>query len=184
MTDAIPFDEPVFAEQADAVVSPCGLYRYCLARRWATEGKTLCFVMLNPSTADSVAAVDDATTRKCKRFARIKGFTAIEVVNLYAYRATDPADLKYMGYPVGPLDDAYLLSTARRVDKAGGTVCVAWGAAAPMDRARQVLADLAELGIEPVSLAVTKRGHPAHPLYLSSTSGFNNFAYGREAVAA
>src|SRR5689334_20041621 len=70
-----------------AVLSPCGLYRYRLTRRWG-DGPALLFVMLNPSTAD--ATEDDPTIRRCTGFAKREGMPAIEVVNLFAWRATDP----------------------------------------------------------------------------------------------
>jgi hypothetical protein len=72
-------------------------FRYRLGRRWV-EGAAVCFVLLNPSTADEMQ--DDATVRRCIAFAKAHGFDALEVVNLYAYIATDPADLRRAGYPV------------------------------------------------------------------------------------
>lgn len=53
-----------------ALVSPCGLYRYWLDRKWAIEANaSIClFVGLNPSTAD--ADQDDPTIVKCMDFAK------------------------------------------------------------------------------------------------------------------
>src|SRR5215471_15764062 len=62
-----------------------GPYRYLLSRRWRPGAPAL-FVMLNPSTADDTA--DDPTIRRCIGFARRWGAPAVEVVNLYALRAT------------------------------------------------------------------------------------------------
>jgi hypothetical protein len=144
-----------------AVISPCGQFRYRLGRRWA-DGPELVFVMLNPSTAD--AERDDPTIRRCIAFAKAHGYSAIEVVNLFAYRATDPSDLRAAGCPVGPEND-------RHIDEAmpelPGVVCVAWG-----DRARglarpgEVLRIIERALAIPCSLAVTKHGMPAHPLML------------------
>lgn len=175
MTDAIPFTEPVFAEEHDAVISDDGRFRYWLTRRWAAGGKTLLFVMLNPSTAD--ADEDDATVLKCKRFAKIQGYTSIEIVNLYAYRATSPAELRAEGCPVGLLNDDWISRRAFVVSQQGGRVCVAWGVNAGEARARQVMQLLTDVGAEPVALKITKEGHPGHPLYLSSMSGFKPFSY-------
>lgn len=163
--EAVAFTE-VFTEHRDAVFSPNGDYRYRLIRRWG-EGKTLLFVMLNPSTADANA--DDNTVRKCMRYARINGFTGIEVVNLFAYCATDPIELRLAGYPVGPGNDAAIRESAARIVADGGKVCVAWGANVKgLARPNEVLRMLAELGAVPHTLKLTRDGYPSHPLYLSS----------------
>ena len=70
--------------QSGATISPCGIYRYRLWRRWG-EGRSCVFVMLNPSTAD--ALVDDNTIRSCVRLAQELGFGGIIVVNLFALRS-------------------------------------------------------------------------------------------------
>jgi len=77
-----------------ATFSACGRFRYRLSRTWR-PGPPLLFVMLNPSTAD--AREDDPTLRRCLGFAQRAGFGALEVVNLFAYRATDPRDLRAAG---------------------------------------------------------------------------------------
>ena len=73
-----------------ADISPCGKYRYSLWRDWDWQGfaNRVMFVGLNPSTAD--ATNDDPTIRRCVRFATDWGFGGLVMVNLFAYRATDP----------------------------------------------------------------------------------------------
>src|SRR5262249_14212908 len=94
-----------------AVISDCGRYRYSLTRRWgdAAEPRAL-FVMLNPSTAD--AEQDDPTIRRCIGFAKAWGMGSLEVVNLYALRATDPAALLSAPDPIGPKNDTMITSAA------------------------------------------------------------------------
>jgi len=134
--DVLPEIE-LYQEQRGAVISDCGKYRYHLHRQWG-EGKTLLFVMLNPSTANGTD--DDRAILKCMRYGRIKGFTRIEVVNLFAYRATDPIDLRLAGFPVGPENDDYIMATAGQVVSEGGQVCVAWGTNVKgLDRPREVM---------------------------------------------
>ena len=77
------------AMERGADISPCGRYRYSLWRKWG-PGATCMFVGLNPSTADETA--DDPTIRRCMAFARDWGYGALCMANLFAYRATDPAD--------------------------------------------------------------------------------------------
>ena len=55
----------------NAIISPCGAYRYLLKRQaesMAPMKSTALFIMFNPSTAD--ATLDDPTVRRCRGFAR------------------------------------------------------------------------------------------------------------------
>lgn len=147
----------------EAWISGCGRYRYRLARRW-TEGwgRPAVFVMLNPSTAD--AFVDDPTIRRCVGFAKAWGCDRLVVVNLYAFRATQPRDLWRAEDPVGPQNDDHLEGAAYTAARYDGPLVAAWGAHAKADRVAQVL----EIpGMDRlVALGVTKSGAPRHPLYL------------------
>lgn len=87
------------AVQRDAHLSPCRRYRYALWRRWG-DGPHAMFIGLNPSTADETA--DDPTIRRCIAFARAWGYGALCMANLFAYRATQPADMLAQDDPVGP----------------------------------------------------------------------------------
>lgn len=144
-----------------ARISDCGLYRYGLVRRWSDE-PALRFVMLNPSTAD--AKLDDPTIRRCIGFAKREGYGALIVLNLYAYRATDPKALLSCGDPVGPGNDNMLRAHLRSSVGVGRPVIAAWGANAKADRVGQVL-DLCP-GVDWRCLGTTKDGHPRHPLYV------------------
>jgi hypothetical protein len=150
----------------DAAMSECGRFRYRLSRVWA-PGPQLLFVMLNPSTAD--AEVDDATIRRCVTFANLAGFSGLQVVNLFAFRATKPADLRAAGWPVGPDNDSHIAAAAC----AAAAVCVAWGAIGERgpasDRVQEVMPRLWRAGHEPQCLSITRSGYPQHPLYLPST---------------
>ena len=57
------------------------------------------FIGLNPSTADGID--DDPTIRRCIRFAKDRGYGRLSVANLFAYRATRPADLRRTRHPIG-----------------------------------------------------------------------------------
>ncbi len=155
------FDEPATSTQASAVLSPCGRYRYRLERRWA-PGPAVVFVMLNPSTADHQA--DDPTIRRCLGFARAWGYDALVVVNLFAWRATEPAQLPAeRELAVGPEADAHLLEAARSTD----LVVCAWGVhGVRFGRDQEVLGLLRGAGVEPMCVGVSKEGHPRHPLYV------------------
>ena len=118
--------------------------------------------MLNPSTAD--AQRDDPTIRRCIRFSRDWGWGALEIVNLYALRATDPQRLRRHRDPVGPDNDAHILAAAAR----NGPTIGAWGAfeVDPLRPARV----LAMLGDGVRCLGLTRAGHPRHPLYAPASA--------------
>lgn len=156
-----------------AVISPDGVYRYLLTRRWAV-GPLATFVMLNPSTADH--ETDDPTVRRCMGFARRWGLPGVRVVNLYAYRAASPVQLWTAADPVGPAADRWLqLAAAAR-----GPLVAAWGAAARSDRVDAVLQlpGMTEL----VALGVTKDGHPSHPLYLPAAAALRPWPARKDAA--
>lgn len=147
-----------------AVISDCGRYRYLLTRQSHTPGarETVVFCMLNPSTAD--ASVDDPTIRRCRGFADRWDCAGLAVVNLYAYRATDPRALRALDPidAVGPANDNWLRDVAA---KASGIVC-AWGTNSDPQRVRDVVAIFTSNQARLYCLGTTKDGHPRHPLYI------------------
>ena len=143
-----------------AQFSPCRTWRYTLTRRWA-DGRTVCFVGLNPSTADETTL--DPTCRRCVGFARAWGFGAYVMTNIFAYRSTDPKALLAVDDPVGPENDVAI----RRVAFDASLVIAAWGVHGALnDRGAQVVKMLQEIGVAVFCLGTTKAGHPKHPLYL------------------
>jgi hypothetical protein len=146
---------------ATATFDATRTYRYRLSRTWDPSGPTVAFVMLNPSTAD--ADVLDPTVRRCVGFALAWGFGSLEVVNLFAFRATDPRDLVRADAPVGPANDRAILDATSTADR----VVVAWGArGVHQGRAADVVGLLDTAPVRPLSLGTTRDGHPRHPLYV------------------
>lgn len=151
-----------------ATFSPCGTYRYLLWRTWGSA-PPLGFVMLNPSTAD--ARLDDPTIRRCIGFAQREHAGGVIVANVYAYRATDPAELDTASAAgvdvVGPDSDQALVDLRRACPR----VVVAWGAH-PIPRARIETVARTLIHSEIVCLDTTKDGHPRHPLYVRADAPF------------
>ena len=159
-----------------AVISPCGKFRYRLWRCWdmSQPSQKLVFVMLNPSTADGQD--DDPTIRRCISFAKQHAFGMLEVVNLFAFRATEPIDLARAGYPPGPDNDHHLAEAA--ADAQG--ICLAWGAhgshLAVEARVQRVMPIIRRHARVPEQcLAITSRGHPSHPLMLPASSRLHDY---------
>lgn len=142
-----------------AVFSSCRRYRYDWFYRWA-DGNYVMFVGLNPSIADHLQT--DPTVRRCISYAKSWGFGALHMTNLFAWRDTDPAEMKRQARPVGSKNDETLWSIAAEA----GLVVAAWGRhGAHMGRGNAVKAMIPNLH----TLAVNKDGSPAHPLYLKGS---------------
>lgn len=155
--------EPPFS--CEAVFSPCMAYRYWLEWRWS-EAPALIVWMLNPSTADH-QKLDPTISGLVKR-AKRWGYGAVIVINLFAYRATDPRDMKAQADPIGPANDALSeIAIARSIDSGFPIVC-GWGNHG-LHRGRDSWArDLARLRACPLSaFAITGEGQPQHPLYIA-----------------
>ena len=140
-----------------ATFSPCMAYRYTLTRTWDARSPAV-FIGLNPSTAD--ASIDDPTIRRCIRFAATWSCGGMIMLNLFAYRATDPKAMLDAPDPIGPDNDAALLRICKHAD----LIVAAWGThGTHQGRAERVIGMLdGRLS----ALRITKHGHPAHPLYL------------------
>src|SRR5262249_38886078 len=144
-----------------AVLSPDQIYRYRLSRIWDEAVPTMLVIGLNPSTAD--ATCDDATIRRCRGFAAREGFGGLQVVNLFAYRSTDPAALPHVAAPAGPNNDLHIPPV---VEFAAFAVA-AWGAGGHLNgRDRHVTDLVRSFGVPLRCWGRTKAGHPRHPLYL------------------
>jgi len=142
-----------------AVFSEDRAYRYQLTRTWDETNADICaFIGLNPSTADETE--DDPTIRRCIDFARQWGHGGLIMLNLFAFRATDPKVMKAAADPIGPENIFKILEGCERSSR----VVAAWGVhGSHMGMGRRV-AKLMQPRLE--CLGTTKAGHPRHPLYL------------------
>jgi hypothetical protein len=141
-------------------------HRYTLERNWIGTGGVICWIMLNPSTADDV--FDDPTIRRVIGFSKRWGFSRLVVVNLYAYRATFPSDLAKLltdvaakrTLAIGPENDRHI---REETEKADVIVC-AWGNLSNLLAYREasVLETLKHR--ELLCIRKTKLGNPAHPV--------------------
>ena len=146
-----------------AIFSDCRTWRYALWRRWdlGLSCDMVAFVGLNPSAADE--SIDDPTIRRCKNFAKKWGFDGMYMLNAYAFRATDPSDMKAAADPVGPKNDQLLRHYGSEVN----AIVACWGAHCELTREVVVCQMIGKLVM---SLGITKQGRPKHPLYLRADS--------------
>lgn len=152
-----------------AILSADERYRYRLTRAVTVTNRPVVWVMLNPSTAD--ATTDDPTIRRVLGFSQAWACGPIHVVNLYAYRATNPDDLLAADDPVGPDNDEHVHVVLGIAE----VVVAAWGAKiaqAPRghERASAVLGTAEALGKPVYCLGTTIDGYPRHPLYVPGAS--------------
>jgi hypothetical protein len=145
--------------EAGAAFSPCRRWRYLLWRRWDEARPVANFLMLNPSTADEVKL--DPTCARARDYAERWGYGALIVTNIFAFRNTNPNQMKVAKDPVGPGNDAAIVRAAKESE----IVVCAWGNhGAFLNRSARVraLLDKTKLHV----LRVNANGEPAHPLYL------------------
>lgn len=145
-----------------------GPYRYWLERAWDLTLPTMVFIMLNPSTADGT--IDDQTIRRCCYFAQREGCGRIIVVNLYAWRATQPSDLweaERAGSPIRGHDNRVAVLEAMAIAEDGdGIVVAAWGVNAPVEAINWLFNIRKGWGSEWPQLqclGYTRDGLPRHP---------------------
>ena len=171
-------------------------YRYTLTVEWDKHLPRICWVCLNPSTADggfrhvdpdNLGPEEDHTTKKILGFSRRWGFGSYTLVNLFPVRATDQKDLWGMSQSdrggdsdrnVGAVNDAIAESNA--VILAWGTtmgsVARQWVAAQMIARVRWRTTPSEGNSIPVWCLGRTKNGQPQHPARVGyATERYNWF---------
>lgn len=152
--------------QRGAIVSPCDKYRWLIWETWSLD-PFLGMVLLNPSRASHL--VDDPTWDRSRMRAATSltpRYGGLLLFNSFAYRATDPDDMKAADDPIGPLNNQFIDAALDSVDR---LIC-GWGAGGGhLGRDEQMKARMRAKGITPFCLTLTKGGQPGHPLYLKKS---------------
>lgn len=148
-----------------ATFSPCRQYRYTLWRVWDEAKPPCAFICLNPSTADET--VNDPTVTRCIRYSQRWGYGSFCMLNIFAFRATDPKVMKRERDPVGFDNNDVIRSTASEVGFLDGRIVLAWGNdGLHLERSASVMQIVREAGYPVACLGITGKGQPKHPLYL------------------
>ena len=153
----IPMDLLELSEPA-AIISNDGQYRYFLQREWGLSGRKIAFIGLNPSTADATS--DDPTIRRCIGFAKAWGGTSLWMVNLFAFRSTNPRMLTSAIDPVGPENDFWL----EKIISSADLTVAAWGNHGKIMNRGSIIEQRFSGSLH--MLAMTGQGEPGHPLYI------------------
>lgn len=151
-----------------------GDYRYLLWRTWDMTHPRVLWILLNPSHADGKN--DDQTLRRCRRFTQQRNCGGLEIVNLFAYRASDPESLLHTCNPVGDENDDHVKEAIERATD----IVVAWGAWGAKDMYRQrakavrgLLSQYPEKQL--LCLGKTLEGCPRHPCRMATDTPWQTF---------
>ena len=141
-------------------------YRYILGTRGQ---KPLIYIGINPSTAQPDDL--DNTLKSVQRIALGNGYDSFLMFNVYAQRATDPDAMEKVCNPLLHRENMeafrYVLSLSD-----SPAIWAAWGAVIEKrGYLKDCLRDMLDIGRKYGAQwycagAITKKGHPHHPLYL------------------
>lgn len=166
--------------QNDCRFSECRNYRYTLLHRWDElfERKRVLFICLNPSTADENQL--DPTLRRIRSFCERLGATEFLMLNIFAYRATNPKDMLTVADPIGPDNDAHIpaaITEAYELNGGSLDIICGWGNhGLHMKRQAAILELLTPFRQWP-KLTISCLGKnanqtPKHPLYIARDRAF------------
>lgn len=138
------------------------VFRYAFGRWWGnTElATTAIWVLLNPATGDTEQR-HRPTLERCISRARAAGHTGLVIVNLFAFRNTDPRSLRTACDAIGPANDEVL----RVITTAGAQTIAAWGGSGRLNGRSAQVGPLLD---SPMCLGTTQGGEPRHPLYVAA----------------
>ena len=141
-------------------------YRYILGTRGK---KPLICIGINPSTAKPDDL--DNTLKSVERIALGNGYDSFLMFNAYAQRATDPNTMEKVCNPILHRENMEAFRYVLSLSENPG-VWAAWGAIIEKrDYLKDCVKDMLAIGKEYgahwyCAGAITKKGHPHHPLYL------------------
>ncbi|SME51258.1 hypothetical protein BACERE00185_05671 [Bacillus mobilis] len=151
--------------ESKALFDESKTYRYSLKRIWDPHKGRVLFIMLNPSSANQDS--EDRTSRRCLEFAKDLGFGSLEIVNLFAYIATDREELLQVSREeaIGPENENHIIRALNGADM----VIAAWGENCKYHGRHKDIHELFK-GYHLHCLGKTNKGFPKHPLYLNGNS--------------
>ena len=150
--------------KTEAIFSDCMAYRYYLEWRWS-DAPALYVCMLNPSTADQKEL--DTTIKGLVKRAKLWGYGAVIIINLFAFRATKPPDMLAAKDPVGPDNDLVISMVFKKAMDDGSPIICGWGKDGNrFGRNVQFVAQAEALEVKLMALEINQDNTPKHPLYI------------------
>ena len=166
--------------------SKCSSYRWILKRELTSGEKTVLFIGLNPSKANS--SFNDRTTLKIMNFCSKWDYKNIYVINLFGLISKSPSQLSKSKDPIGLNNNLITLMSLRFWQKnINCDLWLGWG-----DKGRlygrssevlKIIKNLSNLNSNEnnyseriLCLGTSKKGNPLHPLYIPNESFLKPFS--------
>ena len=165
--------------------SKCSSYRWILKRELITGEKTLVFIGLNPSKANSVN--NDKTLTRIINFSSRWNYKNIYVINLFGLISKSPSQLLKNKDPVGRNNDLIILKVLEFWrENINCDLWLGWGDKGKLYKRDRIvlkmIKDLSKLESKEnnysrrvLSLGISKKGSPRHPLYMPNESFLKPF---------
>ena len=165
--------------------SKCRSYRWILKRELSTGKKTVVFIGLNPSKADSVN--NDRSLIRIINFSSTWNYKNIYVINLFGLISKSPSQLSKSKNPVGGNNDLITLKILEFWRKnIHCDLWLGWGDKGQLYRRDYMVLKLIKSlsnwksnennhSKRILSLGFTKKGNPLHPLYMPNESFLRPF---------
>jgi hypothetical protein len=137
------------------------------------DAPMIAVIGLNPSTATEKE--DDPTMRRLKDFCARWGYGGFVMLNLFAFRATQPEDMKAAENPEGDPDNVAVISKTMLDDNIVAIVA-AWGThGAFNDRGKTIIDKAETCGRTLWCLGKNQDGSPKHPLYVAGETQLERY---------
>ena len=165
--------------------SDCRSYRWILKRELIKGTKTVIFIGLNPSTADSFH--NDRTLSRIINFCSKWDYKNIYIINLFGLISKSPSKLLKSKDPVGKYNDLITLQMLEFwSENVNCDLWLGWGNKGTLNnrdnKVQKIIKRLSYLNETEnnchkriYSLGLSKQGNPRHPLYMSNESFLKPF---------
>ena len=165
--------------------SKCRSYRWILKRELLRGERDLVFIGLNPSKADSVT--NDRTIIRLINFCLRWDYKNIYVINLFGIVSKSPSQLLKSKDPVGKNNDLITLKVLEFwMENINCDLWLGWGDKGQLYRRDRVVLKLIKNfskldsnennhSSRVLSLGLSKKGNPRHPLYMPNESFLKPF---------
>ena len=165
--------------------SDCRSYRWILKRELFKGEKTVVYIGLNPSTANSID--NDRTLSRIINFSSRWNYKNIYIVNLFGLISKSPIQLSKSNDPIGKNNDFIILKSLEFwMEDSDCDLWLGWGDKGQfLGRDRKVLKLIKNLSNMKsnensfakcvLCLGLSKKGNPRHPLYMPNESFLRKF---------